>query len=97
MIKEPKWISLSERLPEDGQKVIVTIWGTDGFCAELDTFAAIDSAVYHGIGGYITMSNVFSCGYFETQRDWDKLKPCRVIAWMPRPEGVTLEFVENKP
>ena len=86
-----KWISVGERLPEDGQVCLVTTKGMlgDTYC-EIETFANnfynVDEFDFYDkknvSGFYIYNSEI---GYYE---DAD------VIAWMPLPKAYTESEVE---
>ena len=69
------WIPVTERLPEDGQNVLVTVEGWyKGNMFERD----VDLATYSPCGGYIDG--------FDTVNDWIEYGEWKATAWMPLPE-----------
>ena len=75
VIPFPRWIPVSERLPEDGQNVFVTVEGWyKGNMFERD----VDLATYSSCGGYIDG--------FDTVNDWIEYGEWKATAWMPLPE-----------
>lgn len=83
-----EWIPVSERLPEEGQEVLVTIWEDGSYGKGTDIHTAVDMATFYTGGGYIPVDEKYSPdgGYFNTYNDWVEGQPCKILAWMPLPE-----------
>lgn len=81
------WIPVSERLPEEGQIVLVTIWSDWSYGHGTDIETQVDIATFNTGGGYIPVDEKYSPdgGYFDTDNDWIEGQPCKVLAWMPLP------------
>ena len=74
-LNEHRWIPVDERLPEEGDEVLVTVEGWDnGKLFERD----VDYAWVNPMGGYI--------GCFDTVNDWIEYGEWKVTAWMPIPK-----------
>lgn len=81
------WIPVSERLPEEGQIVLITIWSDWSYGHGTDIETEVDIATFNTGGGYIPVDTKYSPdgGYFDTNNDWIEGQPCKVLAWMPLP------------
>lgn len=81
------WIPVSERLPEEGQIVLITIWSDWSYGHGTDIETEVDIATFNTRGGYIPVDKKYSPdgGYFDTNNDWIEGQPCKVLAWMPLP------------
>lgn len=74
---EPAWISISERMPTDGDEVLVCVNFDDGS----EPYVMVDRWVMNredplGMGGPT----------IETGFDWDNNDPLDVTHWMPLPQ-----------
>jgi hypothetical protein len=70
----PKWIPVSERLPESCGVYMVSRWFSDGE----ESAILIDANYYDGCGDW----------YNDNRINWDrKLVTDKIVAWMPRPES----------
>ena len=72
---EPKWIPVTERLPEYETDVLVTV---EGWYKGKLIDRATDLATYWQHGSYIDN--------FETLNDWIEYGEWKVTAWMPLPK-----------
>lgn len=70
----PRWIPVSERLPEEYNTVLITVKSRDSKKEPWIYFT--DVATYHGCNGID----------WETFNDWDEGQEYYITAWMPLPK-----------
>jgi hypothetical protein len=82
--KEPKWIPVSERLPEESKKCLVTVKG--GYVGIM----CYASDLY-GVDEYDFCDEKGMAGWFDYDRELGHYSRDDVIAWMSLPESYNAE------
>lgn len=77
-----KWIPINERLPNDGEIVLITVWEDWSYGKGTKIETHVDIASFDISDGYFKVEN----GFFNTFTDWLEGQPCKITAWMPLPE-----------
>jgi len=91
--QEPKWIHISERLPEKDGEYLVTV---SSFCGLPQRIEVLSFATdLHKIDEYDFPEH--KCGFYDYDSEWGYLEVDDVLAWMPSlPEPYKEESEDNK-
>lgn len=76
------WIPIDEKLPNDGQEVLVTVWEDWSYGKGTKIEYHVDVAIFYIDDAYFRVDG----GAFNTMTDWLEGQPCKIIAWAPLPE-----------
>ena len=79
-VAEVKWISVEDRLPEEGETVLATVYGKP--VSNITLIGAYEFAVYYGSDGW----------FVEEYPEWDG---GTVTHWMPLPEPPKIDGGEH--
>ena len=90
--QEPKWIHVSERLPEKDGEYLVTV---SSFCGLPQRIEVLSFATdLHKIDEYDFPEH--KCGFYDYDSEWGYLEVDDVLAWMPSLPEPYKEESENK-
>lgn len=87
--QEPRWIPVSERLPEKDGEYLVTV--SFHFCGEI-VFKCSFAMDLHKVDEYNFQEH--KCGFYGIDSEWGSYEIDNVIAWMPSPEPYKAESEE---
>ena len=78
---EPRWIPVSERMPEDGENCLVSVRCSNNFLVDRGTYSTdlfnVDEEDFFGNRG--------ESGWYYLSSEYGYCKILNVIAWMPEP------------
>ena len=78
---EPRWIPVSERMPEDGKNCLVSVRCSNNFLVDRGTYSTdlfnVDEEDFFGNRG--------ESGWYYLSSEYGYCKILNVIAWMPEP------------
>lgn len=77
------WIPIDEKLPNDGQEVLITVWEDWSYGKGTKIEYHVDYAIYVYDGHFRVCGGR---GGFNTMKPVVHGQPCKIIAWMPLPE-----------